>query len=171
VLLVILFLLILWTLFLLLFSRLSRAHSWILPLFAIGLGAPRWAQMLWSCSGIGLYLPWASSPLASTLSRSLWLWLGLLDALQSVGFGMILLQTLTRIHISATLLAAQVIGTATTMLARAVERSTLVTVDVTFPDFGLGWSDGLQRPWFWVGMALQLIVCAGFGFFFSGRSS
>jgi alpha-1,3-glucan synthase len=79
---------------------------------------------------------------------------------------MILLQTLTRIHISATLLAAQVIGTATTMLARAVESSTLVTVDVTFPDFGLGWSDGLQRPWFWVGMALQLIVCAGFGLFF-----
>jgi len=167
VLLAIFFFLVLWITVLLLFSRLTRSHSWILPLFAIGLGAPRWAQTLWSCSGLGLYLPWTGSALSSALlSRSLWLWLGLLDALQGVGFGMILLQTLTRIHISATLLAAQVVGTATTMLVRLVERQTDMTVDVTFPLFGESWTSGLDKPWFWIGLVLQLVVCVGFAVFF-----
>jgi alpha-1,3-glucan synthase len=167
ILLAIFFLLVLWTGILFIFSRLSRSHSWIIPIFAIGLGAPRWAQTLWSCSGIGLYLGWAGSPLASTLlGRSLWLWLGLLDALQGVGFGMILLQTLTRIHISATLLGAQVVGTATLMLARLIERQTLQTIDITFPTFGISWTSGLNYPWFWMGLACQIGVCVGFLLFF-----
>ena len=71
-----------WAAILFLFSRLSKTHTWILPIFAIGLGAPRWAQTLWSCSNIGFYLPWAGSALASTLlGRSLWLWLGVLCSL------------------------------------------------------------------------------------------
>jgi alpha-1,3-glucan synthase len=42
--------------------------------------------MLWSTSNIGSYVPWAGSPVASTLvGRGLWLWLGVLDALQGVG--------------------------------------------------------------------------------------
>ena len=94
-LLVLLFFVILWILALWSFSTLSSTHTWILPMFAVGLGAPRFCQILWSTSNIGTYLPWAGSPLASALlGRGLWLWLGLLDSIQGVGFGMILLQTL-----------------------------------------------------------------------------
>jgi alpha-1,3-glucan synthase len=96
----------------------------------------------------------------------LWLWLGLLDSLQGVGFGIILLQTLTRIHISATLIAAQVLGTATFILARVVEEATEMTVDATFPLFGISWVDGLNKPWFWMGLVLQLVICVGFTVFF-----
>lgn len=75
-----------WIVFLYAFSRLSESHSWILPVFAMGLGAPRWAQILWSISNMGQYLPWTAGPVASGLAgRSLWLWLGVLDAVQGVG--------------------------------------------------------------------------------------
>ena len=91
------FFVILWAVALWYFSYLSSTHSWFLPLFAVGLLAPRWCQIWWATSGIGSYLPWAGSPLASTiLSRGLWLWLGLLDSIQNVGIGMLLLQTLVR---------------------------------------------------------------------------
>jgi len=114
------FFVILWVAVLLVFAKLSKSHSWIVPIFAIGLGAPRWCQMLWSTSNIGLYLPWAGDAVASALvSRSLWLWLGLLDTIQGVGFGMIFLQTLTRIHVAFTLIAAQVLGSIATIIARA----------------------------------------------------
>ena len=75
-----------WAASLYLFSILSSRHSWILPIFAIGLGAPRWCQMLWSTSNIGQYVPWAGGHAASAFAgRTLWLWLGVLDALQGVG--------------------------------------------------------------------------------------
>lgn len=48
----------------------------------------------------------------------LWLWLGVLDALQGVGLGMILLQTLSRLHVCATLAGAQLLGSGIVMLAR-----------------------------------------------------
>ena len=52
----------------------------------MGLGAPRWVQILWSTSNMGHYLPWAAGPVASAIAgRSLWLWLGVLDAVQGVG--------------------------------------------------------------------------------------
>ena len=52
----------------------------------MGLGAPRWAQTLWSTSNMGHYLPWTAGPVASGLAgRALWLWLGVLDAVQGVG--------------------------------------------------------------------------------------
>jgi alpha-1,3-glucan synthase len=118
-LLVVLFFIVLWAAFLFAFAKFSISHSWFLPIFAIGLGAPRWCQMLWGTSSIGLYLPWAGGAVSSALvSRSLWLWLGLLDTIQGVGFGMIFLQTLTRIHVGFTLLAAQVLGSIATILAR-----------------------------------------------------
>ena len=155
-----------WALFLWLFSRLSKGHSWILPLFAIGLGAPRWAQMLWSCSGIGQYLPWAGGPVASALvGRTLWLWLGVLDSLQGVGLGMILLQTLTRIHIAFTLLAAQVLGSIFTILARATAPNNLGPGPV-FPDFSVDIRGGLSSHWFWIGLLCQAIICVGFFLFF-----
>jgi alpha-1,3-glucan synthase len=60
-----------------------------------------------------------------------------------MGFGMVLLQRLTRIHISATLVGAQILGAGVTMLARAVGPTML------------------GRAWLWVGLVSQLIKCAG----------
>jgi alpha-1,3-glucan synthase len=48
-------------------------------------------QMLWGTSSLALYVPWAGRA-GPYLSISLWLWLGVLDAIQGVGLGMILLQ-------------------------------------------------------------------------------
>jgi alpha-1,3-glucan synthase len=165
-LLVILFFVFVWAALFWAFGRLSRAHSWILPLFAIGLGAPRWAQILWSTSNIGAYVPWAGSPTGSALlSRALWLWLGNLDAIQGVGFGMILLQTLTRVHIAYTLIAAQAIGSVATIVARATAPDKTGPGDV-FPDFSSGAYPGVTKAWFWVALILQLCIPLGFFTFF-----
>lgn len=137
----------------------------MLPVLAIGLGAPRWCQMLWGTSGIGFTLPWAGSTVAGALlGRSLWLWLGVLDALQGVGFGMILLQTMTRFHICFTLIAAQVLGSIFTILARltAPDKTGPGTV---FPNFALG-SSGLSTVGFWLGLLMQILICVGFALFF-----
>jgi len=156
----------LWAALLWAFSFFSRTHPWIVPLFAIGLGAPRWAQMLWGTSGIGLYLPWLGSPVASALvSRCLWLWLGVLDNIQGVGLGMVLLLTLTRQHVAATLLGAQVLGAVFTILARATAPHKIGPAEV-FPDFSEGVMPGVAKPWFWVALVLQLILPVGFFKFF-----
>lgn len=165
-LLVILFFVIIWAIIMYGFSQLSKSHSWILPLAAIGLGAPRWAQILWSCSNIGMYVPWAGTAVGSALvSRCLWLWLGVLDAVQGVGFGMILLQTLTRVHIAYTLIVAQVLGSVATILARATAPDKVGPGDL-FPDFTRGAFPGIEKAWFWVGLVLQLLICVGFFTFF-----
>ena len=84
--LIIIFFVGIWIVFLYIFSHMSKSHSWVLPVFAMGLGAPRWAQILWSTSNMGQYLPWTVGPIASGVAgRSLWLWLGVLDAVQGVG--------------------------------------------------------------------------------------
>lgn len=100
-------------------SEYAKIHSWLLPVFAVGLGAPRWCQMWWGTSGMGLYVPWAGVA-GPYLSTCLWLWLGVLDALQGVGLGMILLQTLSRLHVCATLAGAQLLGSVVVMVARSV---------------------------------------------------
>ncbi|KAF1984700.1 glycosyltransferase family 5 protein [Aulographum hederae CBS 113979] len=164
-LLVILFFIGVWALSLYILGRLSKSHSWILPIFAIGLGAPRWAQMLWGTSGAGSYLPWAGSPAASALlARSLWLWLGVLDALQGVGFGMILLQTMTRFHNTFTLIAAQFLGSIATIVGRATAPDKLGPGPV-FPNLVLG-TEGLGHWAFWLCLIMQLAICVGFAFFF-----
>ena len=101
-LLIIIFFIGVWAMFLLILGLLSRSHSWILPVFAIGLGAPRWCQMLWGTTFIGYSLPWADIGTGIDrirtgllVGKSLWLWLGVLDAIQGVGFGMMLLQVLS----------------------------------------------------------------------------
>lgn len=178
-LLVVFFFIFVWVAGLLVFAYFSETHSWTLPIFAIGVGAPRWAQILWSTSGMGLWLPWAGySYLASALvGRILWLWLGVLDSIQSVGFGMILLQTLTRIHTAFALLAAQTIGAIFTILARR-----FISPDggpgLVFPNFLVGrwtegnaegdwgWGYGLDSAWFWFGLLSQLSICVGFCLFF-----
>ena len=160
------FFVLVWALFLALFAVVSKRHPWWLPLFALGLGAPRWAQMLWATSGFGLYLPWAGSAVGSALlSRSLWLWLGLLDTIQNAGLGMILMLTLTRIHVGVTMLIAQVIGSAATMVARATAPNNVGPGDV-FPDLSEGVGVALAKPWFWVGLVSQLLICVGFFKFF-----
>ena len=118
-LLILLFFVVVWIGILLFFGYLSTTHSWIIPIFAVGLGAPRWCQILWSNSNIGQYLPWAGGPIASALlGRCLWLWLGVLDSIQGIGFGMILLQTMVRFHCSFALMAGQVIGAIATIVSR-----------------------------------------------------
>jgi alpha-1,3-glucan synthase len=161
VLLVILFFVVIWVLFLWLFAVLSKSHSWILPLFAIGLGAPRWAQIWWGTSNIGLYLPWAGGYTASALvSRALWLWLGTLDAIQGVGFGMILLATLTRVHVASTLISAQVLGSLATIAARACAPNRIGPGPIS-PDIS-GTVANIWQPWFWVGLVLNLSICFGY---------
>ena len=152
-----------WAAILAIFGRLSKDHSWILPIFAIGLGAPRWAQILWGTSGIGLWVPWMpGGPVAGAIAgRAVWLWLGVLDAIQGVGFGMMLVQTLTRIHIAASLAAAQLLGTAITLIAMASapDRDGPGTL---FPDFSAGVVQAISKPWFLVGLSCQLIIPIGF---------
>ena len=160
-LLVVIFFVGVWAGLLWLFGMLSKSHSWILPLFAIGLGAPRWAQIWWGTSNIGLYLPWAGGYTASALlSRALWLWLGTLDAIQGVGLGMILLATLTRVHVAFTLIMAQVLGSAATMVARAAAPNKIGPGPIS-PDVS-GGIGNIWQAWFWVGLILNLAICVGY---------
>ncbi|KUI63986.1 Cell wall alpha-1,3-glucan synthase mok11 [Cytospora mali] len=161
------FFVIVWASLLRIFSKFSMSHPWILPMFSIGLGAPRWAQMLWGTSRIGLYLPWlGGNAVASALvSRTLWLWLGVLDTIQGVGVGMVLLLTLTRQHIAATLIGAQVLGSVATMVARATAPDKIGPGDV-FPDFSAGITPGITKAWFWVALGMQLIIPFGYFKFF-----
>ncbi|KAK5088183.1 Cell wall alpha-1,3-glucan synthase ags1 [Lithohypha guttulata] len=149
------------------FMYLSKSHSWILPLFAIGLGAPRWAQIWWGTSNIGMWLPWAPGGTAMSsalLSRSLWLWLGTLDAIQGVGLGMILLVTLTRVHVAFTLVAAQVLGSIATMVSRASAPNRIGPGPIS-PDVSKGVGE-IWQVWFWIGLVCNLGVCVGFFVFF-----
>lgn len=165
VLLVLLFFVVVWAGFLWLFALLSKSHSWILPLFAIGLGAPRWAQIWWGTSNIGLFLPWAGGYTSSALiSRALWLWLGTLDAIQGVGLGMILLSTLTRVHVAFTLITAQVLGSVATIVARACAPNKIGPGPIS-PDIS-GSVSTIWQAWFWVGLALNLSVCFGYFMFY-----
>lgn len=160
------FFVIVWALLLWMFSKFSTTHPWIVPMFSAGLGAPRWAQMLWGTSSVGLYLPWLRNAVASALaSRALWLWLGVLDTVQGVGIGMVLLLTLTRQHVAATLVGAQILGSIATILARATAPDKIGPGDV-FPDFSEGIMPGIGKAWFWVALGMQLILPFGYFKFF-----
>jgi hypothetical protein len=73
--------------------RWSRRSSMVSSMYQTRLGCsvliPH--QMLWGTSSLALYIPWAGAA-GPYLGISLWLWLGVLDAVQGVGLGMILLQ-------------------------------------------------------------------------------
>ncbi|PYH55725.1 alpha-1,3-glucan synthase [Aspergillus niger CBS 101883] len=155
-----------WVGFLFLVSKYLKAHSWSLPLIACGLGAPRWAQIWWGVSGIGYFLPWVSGGYVggALASRSLWLWLGVLDSIQGLGFGIILLQTLTRTHMLFTLICSQVLGSIATIAARGFGPNKLGPGPISpDPTFGVS---AVANAWFWVGLFCQLIICAGFLLFF-----
>ncbi|SMQ48893.1 unnamed protein product [Zymoseptoria tritici ST99CH_3D7] len=160
------FFIVIWAAVLFYFGHLSTTHSWIIPIFAIGLGAPRWCQILWSCSNIGQYLPWAGSPVASAiLGRGLWLWLGVLDSIQGIGFGMIILQTMARFHCSFALMAGQCIGAIATIIGRA-DGLNSTGPGPTFPSFATDITGGLSEPWFWICLLFQLGICVGYFTFF-----
>lgn len=163
ILLLLLFFVLIWSILLTVLAHFSRSHAWLIPIFAISLGAPRWCQTLWSTSGIALHVPLflATPAIGALLSRSMWLWLGVLDAIQGIGFGIILLQTLTRMHVAATLIAAQVLGSGIVILARATAPHRVGPGDV-FPNFGLLGAEALGKGWFWAGLISQLVICAGF---------
>lgn len=135
-----------WTGVLLALSWFSRSHPWLFPIFAIGLGAPRWAQEFWGVSPIGLYLPWVlpsgSAVGVALVSRALWLWLGVLDGLQGAGVGMILMLTLTRVHVLAAVVAAQLLGTLATIAARATAPNR-IGPGAVFPDMTRGFVEGV----------------------------
>lgn len=116
--------------------------------------------MLWGTSSLALYIPWAGGA-GPYLGTSLWLWLGVLDAIQGVGLGMILLQvwiwaasarqmltvghqTLSRLHVCATLAFSQVIGSVAVIVARATAPNRIGPGSV-FPDASTWDFQGLSR--------------------------
>ncbi|KAL3472475.1 hypothetical protein BJX99DRAFT_214917 [Aspergillus californicus] len=155
-----------WCAFLYLVSQLSKQHTWFLPVFACGLGAPRFIQIWWGVSGIGYFLPWVAGGYTggALVSRSIWLWLGVLDSIQGLGFGIILLQTLTRTHMCFTLIVSQIIGSIATICARAFGPNNLGPGPIS-PDVTQGVAS-IANAWFWVALFCQLLVCAGFLTFF-----
>ncbi|GES61345.1 alpha-1,3-glucan synthase [Aspergillus terreus] len=155
-----------WVAFLYLVSQFSKQHSWFLPVFACGLGAPRFIQIWWGVSGIGYFLPWVAGGYTggALVSRSLWLWLGVLDTIQGLGFGIILLQTLTRMHMCFTLIVSQILGSIATICARAFGPNNVGPGPIS-PDVTKG-ADAVANAWFWVALFCQLLVCAGFLLFF-----
>lgn len=166
VLLCVFFFMIMWCIILFILGKLSQSHPWLFPIFSIGLGAPRWAQMFWGISGIGQWLPWAGSAVAGAIaSRVLWLWLGLLDGIQGAGIGMILMLTLTRVHVCAAIVAAQVLGSIATIAGRASAPNKLGPGRV-FPDLSEGPENVVKSAWFWVVLLLNLLLCGGYFKFF-----
>jgi alpha-1,3-glucan synthase len=169
-LLVIAFFIVLWFLILAALTYFSKTHTWLLAIFAVGLGAPRWCQMLWGTSSLALYIPWAGHA-GPYLGLSLWLWLGVLDAVQGVGLGMILLQTLSRLHVCATLAFSQIIGSICVMVARATAPNRIGPESV-FPDAakwdfseGLKGSPMASAP-FWLALVCQIIIVFGYFWFY-----
>ncbi|KAM5531218.1 hypothetical protein V8D89_015136, partial [Ganoderma adspersum] len=169
-LLVVAFFIVCWAIMMAILTWLSKTHTWLLPVFAVGLGAPRWCQMLWGTSSLALYIPWAGHA-GPYLGVSLWLWLGVLDAIQGVGLGLILLQTLSRLHVCATLAFAQVIGSICVMVARATAPNRIGPGSV-FPDAAQwDFEDGLMgsplasAP-FWVALVCQLVIVIGYFWFY-----
>ena len=79
-------------------------------------------QMLWGVSGVALYVPWAGGA-GPWISISLWLWLGVLDAVQGVGLGVVLLQTLSRLQVGATLAFSQMLGSSAVCSRRLCSES------------------------------------------------
>jgi len=169
-LLVIVFFVIIWAVMIIVLTHFAKTHTWLLPVFAVGLGAPRWCQMLWGTSSLALYIPWAGQG-GPYLGTSLWLWLGVLDAVQGVGLGMILLQTLSRLHVCATLAFAQVIGTISVAVARGTAPNRIgpgtVFPDASSWDFKQGLSGSPMANWpFWIALTSQIIIVLGYFWFY-----
>jgi alpha-1,3-glucan synthase len=87
-----------------------------------------------------------------------------MDMIQSAGLIIMLLQTLTRIHVVPVMMVAQVLGSVTQMIAKLTAPNRDGPSSV-FPaianDIG-----PLKNPWFWIGWMSQLLICVGFFFWF-----
>ena len=72
-------------------------------------------------------------------------------------------------HIACTLMAAQVLGSITTIVAKAIAPDNQGPGDV-FPDFSFyRIGDSLEifrNAWFYIGLWSQLVICIGYFFFF-----
>src|SRR5271155_2166719 len=72
-------------------------------------------------------------------------------------------------HIAFTLTTAQILGAIATILARAVAPDNLGPGDV-FPDLSYyrvgDPGDIFQKPWFYIGLFCQLLICVGYFLFF-----
>ncbi|KAG8892863.1 Cell wall alpha-1,3-glucan synthase ags1, partial [Tulasnella sp. 417] len=169
--LIIVFFVFVWGILMYILTQFAKVHTWLLPVFAVGLGAPRWCQMLWGTSSLALYIPWAGNA-GPYLGTSLWLWLGVLDAIQGVGLGMILLQTLSRLHVCATLAFAQLIGCICVAVARATAPNRIgpgnVFPDASSWDFNReGISGSPMANWpFWIALTCQLVIVFGYFWFY-----
>ncbi|KAL7417332.1 putative alpha-glucan synthase [Mrakia frigida] len=165
--LVVVFFVFIWAGILAVLTRFAKVHSWLLPIFAIGLGAPRWCQMFWGTSGLGFNMSWAGK-VGPFLGSALWLYLGVLDNIQGVGLGMLLLQTLSRFHVCAAIFFCQCLGAVVVVIARAGSPGRLGPGTV-FPDFAL-WDlylDGIAQiplrfPLFWVCLICQMAIVVGY---------
>jgi alpha-1,3-glucan synthase len=176
---------------LLVLKRLSKTHTWLLPVFAVGLGAPRWCQvrllklphdaLLSSPDSVGYVL---ACPLHSlggrcrTVSGRLTVALvGCAGCYSGRWFrndsptGMMhyqrmrciyhhRFQTLSRLHVVATLAFSQVIGAICVMVARATAPNRIGPESV-FPDAAKwDFNEGLAGPFFFFFFAtLYLRVC------------
>lgn len=83
---------------------------------------------------------------------------------------MILLQTLSRLHVCATLAAAQFIGSIVVMIARATAPTKLgpgnVFPNAAFYDPQTGANNPVAHWEFWLCLVCQLIIPFGYFFFF-----
>lgn len=72
-------------------------------------------------------------------------------------------------HIAFTLITAQVLGSLATIIARATAPDNLGPGDV-FPDFSFyrvgDPLDPFLKPWFYIGLFSQLLICVGYFMFF-----
>lgn len=105
-------------------------------------------------------------PILTPSSTCIWLWLGVLDAIQGVGLGMILLQTLSRLHVCATLAGAQLLGSIVVMIARATAPNKVGPGNV-FPNLAI-WNleTGENNPFkfweFWLCLICQIVIVIGY---------
>ena len=74
--------------------------------------------------------------------------------MQGVGFGMVLLQGLTRLHVTFALGAARVVCLLWAILAARATVSNRIGPGTVPPDSWLGWSDGWCKLWFLGGVTL-----------------
>ncbi|KAJ3124816.1 Cell wall alpha-1,3-glucan synthase ags1 [Nowakowskiella sp. JEL0407] len=166
--LMLLFYVFIWGSIMYLFTQYSKKNSWFVPVFAAGLLTPRWAQMWWAFSNLSVYLPWAGTH-DQSISVSIWLWLGVFDSVQMVGLGMMLLQTLTRIHMVVVLAIAQILGSLSFLFAYGTAPDRLGPGQV-FTDVAIYESskddDTVAQPFFWIVLVVQIVIAFGYLFFF-----
>lgn len=163
ILLILFFFIVVWILILLVIHYFTRTHTWAPVLFALGVIAPRYFAEFWAVSTIGMYLPWAPSARASAvLSRSLWLWLTVLDSVQGAGIGIMLLSVTIRDHLAFTLICAQILGSLTTILAKAINIPFSEYL-VSFSAWNITQGPGpFAKPFFWICMACQIAIPVGY---------